>query len=612
MEGNTMCGIGGVISLRAPLCQNIVHSLRHTARLLAHRGPDHTGFWSDQHAAIFHKKLSILDQSTASHQPIFHAGYVLSFNGEIYNFEYLARHLPQPVDRPTFDGEVLLHGYIQLGDRLWPLLDGDFAVALYDRKGKELTLAVDRAGVKPLFVAHTETLSHFASEAKVILGLGTIPTIINDDRLISDLLLGPWSGRENSYFVGVDIVKPGTIVKINAYGSSVRSYWSPPAQVERSQWPAHRFAEEFSDAVYSRTNGPATPCLFLSGGVDSSLIAVNAAQTLESPLRSYTTSYEPLGATDDEIHVRRLAATVKNLDTSTVFFDVSCVSVGLLDELTWHLEEPVWDPVYMAVFQNYKAAARDGYRVVLTGQGADELWDGYHLQELLFQPPLRNGNGKFDLDKIYNHFFRELKRTELFFRRRGTWVNEPAFGGKALGDDRLREVFGRSPWAKAQAFSGIGLNVDTALQFSTVLQRNLIQEDRLGMAVSIESRVPYLTNGMVDLAFGCPAALKTSSLQDKLPLRALAVSRLPYAIAGRRKRPFPSPATEYWERIGQYTIERLGEIVTHPILKEYFCDGLPLDRFREVIRVDLTLAWKLAAIDRFLAIFLPRQSVEVT
>ncbi len=572
-----MCGIAGIVRLDgASVSADTIGVLTD---LIAHRGPDDAGVHVDGHVGLGHRRLSIVDLSPAGHQPMASGDGSLwiVFNGEIYNHEALRAELIGlgHAFRSTTDTEVILAAYRQWGEACVHRFEGMWAFAIWEQARRRLFCSRDRLGIKPFYYALTPAGFAFASEIKSVLAAGLVPIRANPEALRLQLVYRARASNETTCFEGVMQLPPAHNAVL-ADGRLVRSrYWNAEdalaARGSGSRDYAAGFRDHIEQAVRShlRSDVPVGACL--SGGLDSGTLVALAARRMDTPLRTFSVTY-PGTVYDESRYIHALRGQVGNLDGTETSPDGRDL-IDVLERSTWHYEEPVWGGSVYSWWQVMKSVHAGGIKVVLNGQGADELLAGYpryyptYLRQLLLQGRLptlaRNFEGfraqQGDLSRM--GLWRELA-TPFWpdWLRRAARV---AGRGNAFDDrflsPQLRAL--SSPAAEAlarRAFSNLDTHLLTDLT-TTRLPELLQAEDRFSMAFSIESRVPFLDRAFVEYGIALPAGQKIDDGVTKVVLREAMRGTVPDETLDRRdKQGYPTPAND-WLR--QYGVEYAGDLI---------------------------------------------------
>ena len=564
-----MCGITGLVAFDRlhPDDRDRVIRMRD---LLAHRGPDDAGIFIDERAALGHRRLSIVDLA-AGHQPLANEADTIwiVFNGEIYNHQSVRVELEHAGHRyrTRSDTETIVHAYEQWGDGAVEHLRGMFAFAIWDAPARRLLLARDRLGVKPLYwtIAHGRLL--FASEIKAILESGLVRPEPNEEALPELLGTRYLSGTE-TLFKGIHRLQPGHTLVFEHGTVVIRKYWDIPAGPsdelatlsERDL--IHRFRELLEEAVRIRLMADVPLGMFLSGGLDSSAIAGLMAGMIDRPLQTFSVAFKQRAFSELD-YARQVSSAIK-ADAHEIVIDDEDF-FGALPRLIWHEDEPIAHPSSVPLYF-VSALARERVKVVLTGEGSDELLAGYGKYPRALANwraaaaygavprPLRRWIADTVVPKLPGQAGRYAKRSFLamprtpeamFFdnfaaiglRRQGALL-APSFAELATPD----RAYGASR-AFFDAPDGNSTTLDRLLytDMKTYLVELLMKQDQMSMAASIESRVPFLDHRLVEFAAGLPTRMKLRGFRTKWILREAVRDILPATILTRKKMGFPVP-----------------------------------------------------------------------
>ena len=564
-----MCGIGGIISPRITL-DNGRDLLQRMAGVLRHRGPDDVGYHVEQGVGLFNVRLSIVDLA-GGHQPIYSEdGSVgVVFNGEIYNHSELRSGLEQ--HGHTFstrsDTEVLVHLYEEYGEACVDHLNGMFAFAIWDQRAQTAMLARDRMGIKPLYYGvHRDTLL-FGSELKSILAAGMIPKKLSTRGLDLFLTLR-YLPADTTMFEGIGKLLPGHRLRVSLNGDApvIDEYWQPQAQDLGSTDDIEAQLEDLlRDAVRMRLMSEVPLGAFLSGGLDSSAIVGLMRSVSEQPVKTFSIGFSEEERVDETGFARQVAAAQ---DTEHHEVDCTASSVQALPRLLHHFDEPFADPIIVPTYEVAELARRH-VKVVLTGEGADELFGGYtrFRTDRHFQ---RYANLPLSVRRLLHRATAMLPERLLGENsRRASEMGQVSFHERLVRwvssfDDTERECLyaaGLRPMSKSGAAvelyahvaeQGNGSDMDRMLLCDAKLRLPecmLARTDRMTMAVSLEGRTPFLDHRVVELALSVSHRLKIRGGSEKWLLKRALSKYVPRQILSRTKQGLAVPFA-YWTRSG--------------------------------------------------------------
>lgn len=575
-----MCGIVGFTTpgQDPAAAKQIVQGM---ADLIRHRGPDGEGCYADGTAALGHRRLSVIDLAGGGQPMLNEDGtLVVVFNGEIYNYKTLRARLQQRGH--TFatdsDTEVLLHGYEEWGRGLPCRLRGMFAFAVWDRTRGTLFCARDLFGIKPLcYYKKGETLL-FASEIKAFLAHPAFEKRLNEARL-PDWLSMEYLPDAETLFTGVYELPPAHTLTWQAGRVTLARYAAPRFRAKRGR-SLRAWAREIGDAVAESADAHRIADVevgcFLSGGVDSSLITCEMARR-QPAVQCFSVGYAEEAYS--ELPAARAAAQALGvpLTETTVTADDFFAANRAIQ---WYLDEPMPNPAEVPLYFLCKAA-RQRVKVVLSGEGADELFGGYNIYRDPFTarwydrlPPwLRAGLGAAAS-------LLPPARGVNFLVRRGMSLEERYFGPTALFNERekrrlLADYAGDGdPMFLTEAIWDATEGLDPVTRMQQVdlnlwlAGDILLKADKMSMAHSLELRVPFLDREVWALAAALPAAAKADARTTKIALRRAAARTLPAASAARKKLGFPVPVRD-WLRQEPYT-SRVRAVFSRPAAAEFF------------------------------------------
>jgi asparagine synthase (glutamine-hydrolysing) len=600
-----MCGIAGVFYFeRDDVPPEGLAALTAMAHVQAHRGPDAAGQGSFGRCALASQRLSILDLSPLGHMPMRSDDGRLALiqNGEIYNYLELRDELRGlgHIFRSDGDTEVILRAFEQWGPACVERFVGMWAFALYDMAEQRLFLSRDRLGVKPLYVQRTAERLVFASEIKAIAAYMRArgePVEANPSSIATYVATGLVDGLPETFWAGISRFPAGSNMQVTRESVATRSFWDLPARAaalrdrlngfiraRHAPWTALRETLEEAVRVHLRSDVPLGVCL--SGGLDSSAI-VGLASPHVPAVKTFTIYFEDGPEFDERQHARAIVEAF-GADASE-----RCVQplqfVDDLRRIVWHLDEPSLAPGVYPQWHVMSLARAGGVKVVLDGQGGDEVFAGYtnyapqHLYGLLGSQPLGFPFETVALGRNQGWpAARAAARSAVAMRLRSptpTRVDDKP--DAALLVPELRQVadVSHDEWRLwPRVFDGWLTNVLYWELTRTRLPALLRYEDRLSMAFSIESRVPYLDHRLVELAFALPDSVKRAGGWSKYGLRRALADLLPPEVVWRRdKKGFPTPVGR-WLRgpQGESAIDVLRDPTRRS--REVIAQA-PLDRF---------------------------------
>ena len=538
---------------------------------IRHRGPDESGIHVDGPLGFGHARLSIIDLS-GGRQPMHNEDRTLSvtFNGEIFNYLELQQSLQAKGHRfaTRCDTEVILHAYEEYGEECVHHFNGQWAFALWDRRRQSLFLSRDRLGVRPLFTTTAGRQFLFASEIKALLAHPDVPRQLDPVGL--DQVFTFWSPlRPRTVFRGISELPPGHNMTVHDGRIRTAAYWQPDYNARGGPKTeaeyAERLLELLLDATRLRLRSDVPVGAYLSGGLDSTVTTALARQCT-SRLRTFSITFDD--AEFDETGYQRLA--VEHLDTDHQTIHCRAEDIGrVFPEVVWHAEQPVLRTAPAPMFLLSQLVRGAGYKVVLTGEGSDELLGGYdifkeakvrrfmaaqpesafrsqllgqlypYMPRLQAQPPAyRKAFFRVRPEDLANPLFSHLPRWELTSRLKTFFSRE--LQAELAGRDVYADCLATLP----AAYAGWPHFCQAQYLETTMLMPGYIlsaQGDRMAMANSVEGRFPFLDYRVAELAASIPWRMKMKGLDEKHILKRAVAGLVPPAVLRRTKQPYRAP-----------------------------------------------------------------------
>ncbi len=559
-----MCGICGLlfkVEGRIPQKQTL-HSMNKT---LTHRGPDDEGIQIFSSVGLAMRRLSIIDLQTG-HQPLSNEDGTITivFNGEIYNFLILKKQLQNLGHDFTTstDTEVIVHGYEEWGEDVCKRINGMFAFAIWDDEKKKLILARDRIGIKPLYYYQDEDKLVFGSEIKAILQCSDIDKTI-DLVALNNFLIFEYIPSPRSIFKKIRKLEPGHWLTWERGQMTNRSFWDylPRQKPWKESEAQERMLELMKDSVGLRLISDVPLGAFLSGGIDSSITVAMMAQLMNNPVKTFSIGFKE--SSYNELHYAQAVAEKYNTEHHEFILEAN--ALDLTEELIKQFDEPFGD---FSIFPTYLVSkiARDFVKVTLSGDGGDELFAGYdtYRAHVFAQNIYRWFPGK----SLFNYLAEKISPTEKkkglinSFKRfiQGTWLPDSLYHvrwmiflqqqerSQLLSDDILNNISDYQIYEFIHRYAE-QLDKDTDditrtgyIDLKTYLVDNiLVKVDRMSMATSLETRVPFLDHRLVEFAFSLPPHLKMRLFKTKYILNKTFWHYLPKEVQNRDKQGFSIP-----------------------------------------------------------------------
>ena len=588
-----MCGFVGLIN--KPNIKVDCRLLKIMADTLSHRGPDDEGGFIDNNIGLYHKRLSIIDLNSG-HQPMSFGNYTLVFNGEIYNYLELREELKSKGHKfvTKSDTEVIIRMYDEYGIESINLLNGMFAFLLYDKKEQKIVVARDHFGIKPLYYYNDDNLLIFASEIKAILKHNKI-NAEPDYESVYEYLTFQYVLNDKTLFKNIFKILPGNfgIYDLKSKTFNQKKYWAPSFKIDNyhnEEYFIHELRSLLENTIDIQLRSDVSVGTYLSGGFDSSIVTMIASKRYNGKLKTFTGAFNEESEQFNETKYSREVATVCNAEIFEIF-PTENDFIDLLPKLIYYLDEPVAGP---GMFPQYMVSklASENVKVVLGGQGGDEIFGGYaryvvaYLEQAIkgtIYETNEEGEHIVSLTSIlpnlsylknYIPMIKEFNKSGMFenMAKRYFRLIDRKNGDEELFSDTFNNNYCKN--TIYEKFEKIFNNPDTISYYNkmtnfdmtTNLPALLHVEDRMSMAASIESRVPFLDKRIVDLITSMPAGMKFKGAEMKYILKKSISDILPEAVFYRKdKMGFPVPL-HLWSKNG--ALNFIGDILLSKVSSE--------------------------------------------
>ncbi len=566
-----MCGITGFINK----LEDKKVEIKKMTDAIEHRGPDGEGHYTDDFVALGHRRLSIIDLSTGN-QPMFNEDetVVTVFNGEIYNYLELKEELIKLGHefKTSSDTEVLVHGYEEWKEKLPEKLRGMFAFAIYDKKEKELFLARDNFGIKPLYYAYMNETFMFASEIKSMLFNSDFKKKFNED-ILKAYLEFSFVPTNETFFKGVFRLDAGNYLLYKNGKIKTNKYFKLEFKEDCDNYEkaVDDIENIMKDSVSKHLISDVEVGSFLSSGIDSSYIV-----TLAKPDKTYTVGYKT--EKYNEINLAKDLADKLNINNKSKIITKE-EYMGIIPKIMYHLEEPTSDPATVALYF-VANLAKDDLKVVLSGEGADEFFGGYNYYRQSVDLSFYN-KIPFVIRNVIARVCKLLPEVKgvNFFIRRGEKLENSYIGvnrnySEKTANKILKKKYelnavnvaknvydeykGESDIVKMQA---IDINF-------WLMKDILLKADRMTMAASIEGRVPFIDKEVFKVASSLPLKFKVTKENTKVALRDAAKRSIPNESYKKKKLGFPVPIREWMKDDDVY--EEILTLFKSETAKKYF------------------------------------------
>jgi asparagine synthase (glutamine-hydrolysing) len=595
-----MCGICGFLANNLDKDKRR-DLLRGMSALISHRGPDDNGYFENNNISLAHRRLSIIDK-VGGHQPMTtdDENVVVVFNGEIYNFRELRKEFSAKgyAFKTDSDTEVILAGYILFGDSIFEKLNGMFAISIWDKSNNRLTLARDRLGIKPLYYSTQQDAIYFASEIKSV-QYATSLQKLDELSLESYMSYGYVPGNE-TLISGITCLTPGSILTVKDGKFTKRQFWSHQYN-QTIICSENEYLEQLKVklglAVKRRMLSDVPIGAFLSGGVDSSLIVALMAKNNSAPVKTFSIGFDEEGG--NEFNYSRMVAKQFQTDhmevlyTEDEFFD-------LFSDAIWYQDEPLRHDASVPLLYLAREAKQKA-TVILSGEGADELFLGYTKFSRASQmSPIMRFLPKYFSNYFINRNLQSLPK-RICMLPLAVGVNLPT-NSSILTDFNKSEA---PTWVEKIA------DVDCRNYLISLLMK----QDKMTMAAAIESRVPFLDHELVEWAHNLPLSYKYGNKTGKYLVKKMAADFFPKDFIHRQKMGFPVPIDRWMsqgrlrnmmrEVFSSESFRQRGYFDADMVLKQFDAfPSLPNRRFFHTRSYQRILLWRIFNFEIWARLFL--------
>lgn len=575
-----MCGINGIYNFSKVILSNEDHLISSMNACISHRGPDDKGFWSNKNQGIFfgHQRLSIIDLSASGHQPmISDKGNVIIFNGEIYNYKEIKKKINNFNFKSTSDTEVILYLYEKYGKQCVNFLNGMFAFAIWDQEKQELFIARDRAGKKPFYYTLQNGIFAFSSEVKALLKLPWVKAELDETALYHFLTFNHLAPPA-TMFKNIFKLEPGALMSVTSKGILNHEIYWEVAYKDLSKKTEQELEEmifsALSKSVDYRMVSDVPVGAFLSGGVDSSAIVALMSRNASYPVKTYSIGFKDAPDYDELAHAQKVS---KIFGTSHYEKIVSPDDIrNFLPKIVDIFDEPLADTTSIPIYFLSQMARENGTVVVLTGDGPDELLLGYRNWIKYIQLyPYYHAYQKlpYGIKKAVSKLFMKEDNSPLSEILERAAKNQEFFwgGAKSFRESTKKEILTDQFNQKMKDVNSYDVIRGYKNDFNKIKNNKpnyddgdwmsylglkflhpnlyLFRADRLGMAHSIEARMPFLDYEFINLALSIPTSFKLRNKIPKYILKKSLEKILPIEVLYRKKQGFNVPIKEWASEI---------------------------------------------------------------
>ncbi len=594
-----MCGIAGIINYQS--IEDKKDILLKMSESLHHRGPDATGTYTHGPAGLAHTRLSIIDLNSGD-QPIHNEdkSIWIVFNGEIFNYPELRALLLSRGHRfyTKTDTEVIIHLYEEFGTNLFEHLNGQFAFAIWDQNTEELLLGRDRVGIRPLFYYHKNHRLVFGSEIKALFADNTIPRQI-DPQNLSDIFTC-WSNvGDQTCFKHIFQIPPGHSARFSSKGLKIKQYWElPSARQSYEDRPISDWTEELNqillDATRIRLRADVPVGAYLSGGIDSTYTSSLVKNNFNNKLCTFSVGFSDKQF--DESSFQKAAVDYLGTDHKTI--SCSYDDIGkIFPRVIWHTETPIIRTAPAPLMMLSQLVRKSDFKVVLTGEGADEIFAGYNIfkedkvRRFWAKDPDSRMRPRL-LEKLYPYIFSQnnskaVRFLEQFFKKGMMDLDSPVYSHmpRWRNTSQLKQFFSKDlkdqtsdldnftkRYIKTLPDNFMSWDPLSRAQYteSKIFLSNYLlssQGDRMAMANSIEGRYPFLDHRVVEFAAKLPPHIRMNGMTEKYILKKAAQGQIPSELINRPKQPYRAPISQAF--LGETRHEYVQDLLSEKTIQEY-------------------------------------------
>ena len=618
-----MCGINGIYGSEIAGRSGMVESMN---RMLNHRGPDSTGTWSDDEITLGHTRLMIIDPDERANQPMtcFQNRFVISFNGEIFNFKELRKELHDYPFKTQSDTEVILAAYHKWGLEMFEKFEGQFALAIWDKLNRELLLARDRLGIKPLYYYHTPKLLAFSSELRPLLKTGLFPSRVKTEALI-DYLRYQTVHAPETIIGDIKMLLPGYYFKVGIDEARHVQYWY--VKVDYDELGHYRSAEEarkkvrelLTASVEKRMIADVPLGAFLSGGIDSSLIVGIMSGLSDQKIRTFNVSFE-----EEEFSEARYARMISR-KFGTDHHEIRLKPNDFLEvipDVMNDMDHPGGDGFNTWLIS--KVTKQAGITVALSGLGGDEVFGGYPIFKryksllgqkwiLSFPPGFRKLFG--DIMTKFKPGIASEKIARVMVQGYFDLENVYQFDRQVLFDEQIKKLLEKSDLPPKSVYEivheNVGFKTDgyalsplsrvSWAEINTYMQNVLLRDtDQMSMAHALEVRVPFLDHHLIEMVLALRDDVKYPHTPKKLLVDSFP-GLLPDDVVHRPKMGFVFP-WEHWlkNELKDFAVRGLGKLKNRKEFSEAAIDNLWQEFLQNNPKVTWSRIWPMVTLGNWL------------